>query len=81
VELVADKASKRSFDAAKGVAARAVQFAEEEGAIVRSLLGNIISLCPPLIITPAEIDALFDAVARALNRTLDLATRERLLAG
>jgi 4-aminobutyrate---pyruvate transaminase len=79
VELVADKASKRSFQASRGVAARAVQFAEEEGAIVRSLAGDVISLCPPLIIAPAEIDQLFDAVGRALDRTLDWARRERLL--
>jgi 4-aminobutyrate--pyruvate transaminase len=81
VELVADKPSKGSFAPTAAVAARAVQFAEEEGAIVRPLLGNVISLCPPLIITAAEIDALFDAIARALDRTLDWATRERLLGG
>jgi 4-aminobutyrate---pyruvate transaminase len=79
VELVADKASKRSFEMTKGVAARAVHFAEEEGAIVRFLAGDVISLCPPLIITPEEIDQLFDAVARALDRTLDWAGREGLL--
>jgi 4-aminobutyrate--pyruvate transaminase len=79
VELVADKPSKRSFDPRAGVAARAVQFAEEEGAIVRFLGGDVISLCPPIIISTSEIDALFDAVARALDRTLDWAKRERLL--
>jgi 4-aminobutyrate--pyruvate transaminase len=81
VELVADKPSKRSFDPKAGVAARAVQFAEDEGAIIRFLGGDVISLCPPLIITAAEIDALFDALARALDRTLDWARRERLLGG
>ena len=81
VELVADKASKRSFDAKAGVAARAVQFTEEEGAIVRFLPSDVISLCPPLIITRAELDALFDALALALDRTLDWARRERLVIG
>jgi len=81
VELVADKASKRSFDARAGVAARAVQFTEEEGAIVRFLPSDVISLCPPLIITRAELDALFDALALALDRTLDWARRERLVIG
>ncbi|HEY7298096.1 MAG TPA: aminotransferase [Xanthobacteraceae bacterium] len=79
IELVADKPSKRSFDPRAGVAARAIQFAEDEGAIVRFLGGDVISLCPPLIITAAEMDALFDAVARALDRTLDWAKRERLI--
>jgi 4-aminobutyrate---pyruvate transaminase len=78
IEMVADKATKRAFDPKAGVGPRAVQFAEEEGLIVRFLPGDVVSLCPPLIITPAEIDGLFDRLARALDRTLDWATRERL---
>ena len=78
IELVADKASKRSFDAKSGVGPRAVRFAEEEGLIVRFIAGDIISICPPLIIAPAEIDALFDRMTRALDRTLDWVKRERV---
>jgi 4-aminobutyrate--pyruvate transaminase len=78
IELVADKASKRSFDPKSAVAPRAVQLAEEEGLIVRALAGDSISICPPLVITPAEIDELFDRLGRALDRTLDWARRERL---
>jgi 4-aminobutyrate--pyruvate transaminase len=78
VELVADKTEKRSFAAKAAVAARAVRFAEEEGLIVRFIAGDIVSLCPPLIISPAEIDELFDRLGRALDRTLDWVTRERL---
>jgi 4-aminobutyrate--pyruvate transaminase len=80
VELVADKASKRSFEAKAGVGPRAVRFAEEEGLIVRFIAGDIISICPPLIIAPDEIDALFDRLGRALDRTLDWAKREGLVA-
>ena len=80
VELVADKASKRSFDAKAGVGPRAVRFAEEEGLIVRFIAGDVISICPPLIIAPDEIDALFDRLGRALDRTLDWAKREGLVA-
>jgi 4-aminobutyrate---pyruvate transaminase len=78
VELVADKAAKRSFDPKAGVAPRAVRFAEEEGLIVRFLGGDAVSVCPPLVITPAEIDELFDRLGRALDRTLDWVRRERL---
>ncbi len=78
VELVADKAAKRSFDPKAGVAPRAVRFAEEEGLIVRFLAGDAVSVCPPLVITPAEIDELFDRLGRALDRTLDWVRRERL---
>jgi 4-aminobutyrate--pyruvate transaminase len=78
VELTADKASKRSFDPKAAVAPQAVRFAEEEGLIVRFLAGDAVSVCPPLIITPAEIDELFDCLGRALDRTLDWVRRERL---
>jgi 4-aminobutyrate--pyruvate transaminase len=77
IELVADKDAKRSFEAKLGVGPRTVQFAEEEGLIVRSLPGDVISLCPPLVITIAEIDALFGHLGRALDRTLDWARQQR----
>ena len=79
VELVADKASKRSFDATAAVAHLAVRLAEEEGLIVRALFGDAVSLCPPLIITREEIDELFDRLTRALDRTLDWAVRDKLI--
>jgi 4-aminobutyrate--pyruvate transaminase len=78
VELVADKASRRSFTAAHSVASRAVRFAEEEGLIVRAVMGDVLTLCPPLIISAAEIDELFDRLGRALDKTFDWARRERL---
>ena len=81
VELVADKKTKRSFDARAGVGPRAVRYAEEEGLIVRFLMGDVVSICPPLIITPAEIDELFDRLGRALDRTLDWVKHERLMEG
>jgi 4-aminobutyrate---pyruvate transaminase len=78
VELVADKRSKRAFAAQHGVGARTVRFAEEEGVIVRSVLGDVLTLSPPLIISAAEIEELFDRLTRALDKTLDWVTRERL---
>jgi 4-aminobutyrate--pyruvate transaminase len=56
-----------------------VQFAEAEGVIVRAVLGDVLTLCPPLIITVAEIDDLFERLTRALDRTLDWATRENVM--
>jgi 4-aminobutyrate--pyruvate transaminase len=78
VELVADKESKRSFPTGARVAPRAVQFLEEEGVILRFLPSDVISLCPPLIISENEIDDLFERFGRALDRTLDWVTHERL---
>jgi 4-aminobutyrate--pyruvate transaminase len=78
VELVADKKTKRAFAAQHGVAARAVAFAEAEGLIVRSVIGDVITISPPLIISAAEVDGLFDRLTRALDKALDWVTRERL---
>ena len=80
VEMVADKASKRSFEPKAGVGPRAARFAEEEGLLLRFLMGDVLSVCPPLVIAREEIDDLFDRLGRALDRTLDWARRERLLA-
>jgi 4-aminobutyrate--pyruvate transaminase len=80
IELVADKASKRSCDLTRGVGARCVAFAQDEGLIVRFISGDVVSICPPLIISATEIDDLFDRLGRALDKTLDWAKREQLLA-
>jgi 4-aminobutyrate---pyruvate transaminase len=80
IEMVADRRTKRSFDPKKGVGARCVAFAQAEGLIVRSLAGDTLSLCPPLIITPHELDELFERLTRALDLTLDWAKGEGLLA-
>lgn len=68
LELVADKATKESFLPAAAVAARLVELAQEEGLILRSLAGDIVSFCPPLIITDAELDEMFVRFDRAMER-------------
>ncbi len=80
VELVADKKTKANFDASKAAAATVARFCEDEGLIVRPLIGDRIALCPPLVITQAEIDELFARFAKALDRGLDWAKREKLIA-
>ncbi|MDA4631520.1 aminotransferase class III-fold pyridoxal phosphate-dependent enzyme, partial [Escherichia coli] len=49
VELVADKATKRSFDPAHGVGAQLARFLEGHGAVLRAI-GDSIAFCPPMII-------------------------------
>ena len=80
IELVADKATKTNFDPAKQAGATLTGFAQEEGLIVRALLGDRVALCPPLVITEAEIGELFDRLERALAKALDWVTREKLIA-
>jgi 4-aminobutyrate--pyruvate transaminase len=69
-ELVADKASKRSFAPTAGVGAACMNFAQEEGLIIRAMAGDVIGFCPPMIITESEIDELFDRFERALAKTM-----------
>ena len=78
VELVANKTTRQAFAPGQGVGPRAVRFAEDEGLIVRAVMGDVLTLCPPLIITAAEVDELFDRLTRALDKTLDWVRRERL---
>jgi 4-aminobutyrate---pyruvate transaminase len=80
LEIVADKDTKRQFDPKQGVAAKCVAFAQAEGLIVRFLVGDRIAVCPPLIITEAAIDELFDRLTRALDRTATWIRQEGLLA-
>lgn len=75
VELVADKASKRSFAPKLAACAKVVGFAQDEGLIVRAI-GETVAICPPLVVTEAEIDALFDRLTRALDRGEEWARKE-----
>jgi 4-aminobutyrate--pyruvate transaminase len=56
-----------------------VRRAQHHGVILRSMPGDIVAFCPPLIVTEAEIDAMFDGFARALDDTLAM-VREKGLA-
>jgi len=80
LELVADKSTKRAFDPANGIGAKVAAAAEKEGLIVRALGGDIIALCPPLIITEAEIGELFDRLGKALDAVEEVVTAENLRA-
>ncbi|MFD1703994.1 aminotransferase [Methylopila henanensis] len=79
VEAVADKATRRGFDPKAGVAAKIVAFAQEEGLIVRAI-GDAVAICPPLVITAAELDLLFDRLETALDRADQWAGAENLRA-
>ncbi|KFC66861.1 Adenosylmethionine-8-amino-7-oxononanoate aminotransferase [Bosea sp. LC85] len=79
VEIVKDKATKAPFETKKGVGPKSVAFAQEEGLITRAM-GDRVAFCPPLVITEAEIEEMFDRYERALNKTLAWAKAEGLLA-
>ncbi len=78
-ELVADKRTKRSFDPKKGVGATASRLIEENGAILRAL-GDTIAICPPMIISEAELNELFDRFENGLNEAEAWVAKEGLRA-
>ena len=79
LELVRDKASKAPFDPKKAVAAQAVKLIQDEGVILRPLIGDNVAFCPPLVITGAEVNEMFDKVTTGLDQTLDWAKAEQLI--
>ena len=69
VEIVRDKATKQSFEPKAGVAAFLVRRAQHHGVILRSMPGDIVAFCPPLIISEAEIDEMLACFSKALDDT------------
>lgn len=67
-ELVADKATKRSFAPSLAAGPTAYSMMQDEGLISRAVAGDNLALCPPLIITEAEIHEMFARYTRALDR-------------
>jgi len=67
LELMADKAARTPFAAERKAGPRFAALALEQGLIVRAM-GDTIGLCPPLIITQAELADLFARLARTMDR-------------
>ena len=68
VELVADKKTRKPFDAAQGVGAWCARRCEHHGMIVRALVDTI-ALCPPLVVTAADVDQIIAKLGLALDDT------------
>jgi adenosylmethionine-8-amino-7-oxononanoate aminotransferase len=67
VELVADRATKATFDPAKGAAKAVYAAALERGLIVRPMVNDTLAMSPPLILTEAEADHIVDTLAEAID--------------
>ncbi len=68
LELVADKSSRELFPAGEKAAFKVAAACLEEGLVVRALPGDVVAVCPPLIITESQLDELADKLARGLDR-------------
>ena len=66
LELVADKDTKQSFEPTRMAGLQVATRAQDNGLIVRAI-GDVLAICPPLIITETQIDQLFDRLADALD--------------
>lgn len=66
IELVADKASGTPFDPARKVGAFVEKCCRAHGVMIRNM-GDVISVCPPFIMTADEIDRLVGGIATALD--------------
>jgi len=79
VELVRNKSSKERFDPKAGVAAFLVRRAQQHGAILRNMPGDIVAFSPPLIIDESGIDEMLGCFGAALDDTWAM-VREKGLA-
>ncbi|WP_373504990.1 aminotransferase [Aestuariivirga sp.] len=75
IELVADKATKRSFDPKKMAGATMVNKLQDLGLIVRNIQDSV-AFCPPLVITTDEIHEMFDMVEKGLDEMEAWASKE-----
>jgi len=76
IELAPNKSGKKLFADGR-VGQYCMDRGEHHGLICRAI-GNTIALCPPLVITVAQVDEIFDKLTLALDDTLAFARREGL---
>ena len=70
IEIVKDKATREQYPIKAKAAAIVAQNCVANGLILRPLPGDVVGICPPLVISASEVDELFDRLARALDDTL-----------
>jgi len=75
LELVMNKSTGEQYPPEIKAGATLAARALARGLIVRALPGDVIGICPPLIITKPQINELFDSLAHAVSETEDLLQR------
>jgi 4-aminobutyrate--pyruvate transaminase len=79
IEIVRDKATRQSFDSKAAVAAHLVRRAQEHGAILRNLPGDIVAFSPPLIISESEVDEMMQCFGKALDDTYSMVREKGMI--
>ncbi|TIV75982.1 MAG: aminotransferase class III-fold pyridoxal phosphate-dependent enzyme, partial [Mesorhizobium sp.] len=65
-----DATAKRTGDPSQTLGAVIADRALDHGLVLRSR-GNLLAFCPPLIITPEEVDEMFDRFSKAICDVLE----------
>ena len=66
LEIVKNKGTKENFDPYGKVGKQIAEICQKNGLIVRAI-GDVIALCPPLIITEEQVDEMFDILEASLT--------------
>ena len=69
IEMVSDKNTKSLFEPIGSAGKIIAKICQNNGLIVRAI-GDVIALCPPLIISLEEIDELFDILEKSIKESL-----------
>ena len=78
IELVANKEQGTAF-VGGAVGGYAQKMAQDSGLLIRAVAGSSLGICPPLIITEAQIDEMMDKLSIALDKTLEHCQQNGLL--
>ena len=66
LEIVKNKGTKENFDPYGKVGKQIAEICQKNGLIVRAI-GDVIAICPPLIITEEQVDEMFDILEASLT--------------
>ena len=78
LEIVKKKSPREPFNLKQGVAAHCAASCREAGLIVRNI-GDVVAVCPPLIIDEDQVDELIAKLSIGLDATLDWAKKSGLM--
>jgi len=68
VELVRDRTTKERYEPAAGVGRRVALHALADGVIFRALMGDVVAMSPPFVITESQVDHVVEALDRAIGK-------------
>ena len=66
-----DPAERRAFDPSRKMGFKVAAACLDAGLVVRAIPGDVIAVCPPLIISEAQVDELVEKLVIGLDRVLD----------